>query len=272
MSDVIAAALVDALGRRVALRPLPRRIVSLVPSVTQCLFDLGAGNRVVGRTDYCTEPAEAARLPSVGGPKTVRPDAVARLRPDLVVADVEENDREQVEELTGRGIRVFAAFPRSLEDAARFLEDTATLLGLPAAGREHAGRLRRVPPPPRGNVRAACLVWRDPWMTATAQTLPGALLAAAGAENVFAEGPGRYPVVGAEELAAARPRAVLLPSEPYPFGEGHRVEIESLVPGAAALLVPGEWLTWYGCRMPEAIEGLRGVLAPLRDPVGPHLA
>ncbi len=263
-------AVVDAVGRTVACRPVPRRIVSLVPSVTQCLFDLGAGDRVVGRTDYCTSPPRAVGAPAVGGPKTVRPEAVARLLPDLVLADVDENDREQVEELVAAGIRVYAAFPRRIEDVAAFLEDLDVLLDVGGLARAHAAQLRSVPPPDPRRVRVACLIWRDPWMTVTGETLPGALLEAAGAENVFALAPGRYPTVDPARLAAARPQAVLLPSEPYPFGERHREEVEALLPGAVALTAPGEWITWYGCRMPEAIEGLRRLLDPLRGRVGPH--
>ncbi len=263
-------AVVDALGRTVACRPPPRRIVSLVPSVTQCLFDLGAGDRVVGRTDYCTAPHRALGVPTVGGPKTVDAEGVARLLPDLVLADVEENDREQVEDVIARGIRVYAAFPRRIEDVAAFLEDLAVLLDVGGLARGHAARLRSVPPPDPRRVRAACLIWRDPWMTVTGETLPGALLEAAGAENVFARSPGRYPTLEPARLAAAKPRAVLLPSEPYPFGAQHREEVEALVPGAVALTAPGEWVTWYGCRVAEAIEGLRRMLDPFRSRVGPH--
>ena len=261
---------VDALGRTVACRPAPRRIVSLVPSVTQCLFDLGAGRRVVGRTDYCTAPHRAVRVPPVGGPKSVDPEAVARLLPDLVLADVEENDREQVEDVIARGIRVYASFPRRIEDVAAFLEDLAVLLDVGGLARQHAERLRSVPPPDPRRVRVACLIWRDPWMTVTGETLPGALLEAGGAENVFAQAPGRYPTVDTVQLAAANPQVVFLPSDPYPFGEQHREEVEALVPGAVALTAPGEWLTWYGCRVPEAIEGLRGMLDPFRGRVAPH--
>jgi len=257
----------DDLGREVALDPVPRRIVSLVPSVTECLFDLRAGARVVGRTAYCIAPADQVRdLPSVGGPKTVDPTAVAALAPDLVLANAEENDRDQVEALVARGLRVHVAFPRTLEGAARFLEGLGLLLCLDVRASGAAAELRAaagtVPAPP---VRAACLIWKGPYRAAGGDTLTSALLAAAGGENVLAEAPGRYPEIDLAALAADRPGVVLLPSEPYPFGERDRREVERAVPGAVALRCPGEWLTWYGCRMAAAVEDLRRLLAPHRS-------
>jgi rSAM/selenodomain-associated transferase 1 len=259
--------LVDALGRTVALEPVPRRIVSLVPSVTECLFDLGAEDRVVGRTEFCISPAgRVEALPSVGGPKTVDVAAAAALAPDLVLANIEENDREQVEALAALGVRVHVSFPRALEDAARFLEAVGSLVRAQETAARCAADLRAAAGlVPRPSVRTACLIWKGPYLTASADTLTSAILTAAGAENVFAGRPGRYPEVSAGDLAAARPRVVLLPSEPYGFGDADARQVEKAVPGAAAVLCPGEWVTWYGCRMPDALAGLRRLLAPYRD-------
>jgi len=256
----------DDLEREVPLDPAPRRVLSLVPSVTECLFDLGAGDRVVGKTDYCISPADRVdRLPSVGGPKTVDPAAVESLAPDLVLANAEENDRAQVEALMARGLRVHVAFPRTLEDAARFLEGLGRLLGLEERAAGPAAEVRAASgTPPVPAIRAACLVWKDPYLAAGGDTLTSALLAAAGAENVLAGTPGRYPEIALGTLAAARPGVILLPSEPYPFGERERVEVARAVPGAIVLCCPGEWLTWYGCRMGTAVEELRRLLAPHR--------
>jgi iron complex transport system substrate-binding protein len=251
--------LIDALGRRIPLDPEPRRILSLVPSVTECLFDLGVGRRVVGRTAFCISPPEqVGAVAAVGGPKTVDQEAAARLRPDLVLANAEENDRKQVEALIARGLRVHVAFPRTIEQAARFLEDLGELVRVGSAADRLAGELRAVAAcGPGTRTPAACLVWKNPYITVNSDTLTSALLETAGAENVFAGLPVRYPAVSASELAAARPRIVLLPSEPYPFGGKDADELQRQVPGAAPVLVQGEWLTWYGSRMPEAIESLR---------------
>jgi ABC-type Fe3+-hydroxamate transport system substrate-binding protein len=260
------ALLTDALGREVPLAPPPRRILSLVPSVTEALFDLGAGERVVGRTDYCIAPeGRVERLPSVGGPKTVDVAAAAALAPDLVLANAEENDRAQVEALAARGLRVHVAFPRTLGEAAGFLEDLGLLLGSEEAAGACARRLRaedaRAPVAP---VPVTCLIWKEPYLTASGATFTSAVLAAAGGVNVFGDREGRYPAVTLEALAAARPRVVLLPSEPYEFGARDVGEVEAAVPGAAALLCPGEWVTWYGCRVAEAVRELRRLLDPYR--------
>jgi ABC-type Fe3+-hydroxamate transport system substrate-binding protein len=261
------AHLIDALGRPVPTEPSAERILSLIPSVTECLFDLEVGQRVVGRTDYCISPADAVRgLPSVGGPKSVDPDAVARLAPDLVLANAEENDRRQVEALIEAGFRVHVALPRTLGDAARFLDDLGTLVRAEALSARLALELRQVAAgPPRPPVPTACLIWKGPFMTANADTLTSAILAAGGARNVFAELPNRYPEITQAELAGARPRLVLLPTEPYEFTESDAGEIEALVPGATTAVVQGEWVTWYGSRMVEAIEGLRRLIDPFRQ-------
>ncbi len=250
------------------MNPSPaRRIVSLVPSVTECLFDLGVGDRVVGRTDYCVSPPEALAVPTVGGPKTVDPGRVDHLDPDLVLANREENDRSQVEALSRPGRRVHVAFPRTVAEVAAFLEELGPLVGRTLEARAEAERLRRalgqVPEPA---VPVVCLVWKNPYLTVTGDTLTSSLVEAAGGANRFADRTGRYPPVTASEIAAVRPRVVLLPTDPYPFTAADAGELEAAVPGCRVVVVQGEWLTWYGCRVPEALAGLRRVLAPFRGP------
>jgi ABC-type Fe3+-hydroxamate transport system substrate-binding protein len=259
--------ILDDLGRRVPLDPPPSRILSLVPSVTELLFDLGAGPLTVGRTEYCISPGQACSLPSVGGPKTIRLERVGELRPDLVLANAEENRREQVEELIARGYRVHVAFPRTLRQAAAFLRALGRLLRLEAeveaASRELEEALSGASGP---SLRCACLVWKDPYIGASGDTLVSAVLEAAGAENVLAGAGERYPRVTTFELAGARPEVLLLPSEPYPFGPEDAAELAELLPEARSLLIPGEWVTWYGSRMAAAVRSLREVLDAYRRP------
>jgi ABC-type Fe3+-hydroxamate transport system substrate-binding protein len=115
-------------------------------------------------------------------------------------------------------------------------------------------------------LRCVCLVWKHPYIAASGDTLVSAVLAAAGAENVVPFAAERYPRVSVEELGAAAPDVVVLPSEPYPFSEADAAELRALLPRAAVLLVPGEWVTWYGSRMAAAIGSLRQALGPLRRP------
>ncbi|NTU59776.1 MAG: ABC transporter substrate-binding protein, partial [Deltaproteobacteria bacterium] len=261
------AAVTDALGRAVALAPTPSRVVSLVPSVTECLFDAGLGARVAGRTDFCVSPPEAAGVPTVGGPKTVDVEALLRLGPDLVLANAEENDRAQVEALAASGVRVHVAFPKTLPQTAALLRDLGALLHAEAPFEGFARGLERAAQRPPGlrPVRCACLVWKDPLMTASGDTLTSALVEAGGGENVFATaGEFRYPAVSPGALAAAAPRVILLPSDPYDFTADDARELEALVPGATALRIPGAWVTWYGSRMEAAVRGLRRALDPFR--------
>jgi len=261
----------DALGRRVALVPEPRRIVALVPSVTRCLFDLGVGDRVVGRTEYCIEPlGEVDVLPTVGGPKTVDLARLLALEPDLVLADAEENQRDQVTALEAQGLRVYVALPRNLPLVATFLRDLGTLVARPAAGRWADELPTPNAPTPHPPVPVACLVWKDPYMAAAPDTLPHALLTAAGGRNTVAQHAGRrYPEITAAALARGRPRVLLLPDDPYPFSAADAAQLEASVPGASALSIPGHWVSWYGSRMLEALHGLTACLDPYRRAAAP---
>jgi ABC-type Fe3+-hydroxamate transport system substrate-binding protein len=249
----------DALGRPVTLPERVDRVVSLVPSLTEWLVAAGIGERLVGVTDWCAEPAEVtARLPKVRGTKNPNLAAIRELRPDLVVANAEENRRLDVERLQAAGLAVYVTSPVTVAGAVRELEALAGAVGgLPAAGRIHA-RLRaalqeaeRRPPGP--GRRYACAVWRDPWMWVGDGTYAADLLRLAGGVSVVAA--PRYPRLEPEAVVALGPEVVLLPSEPYPFGpdDAERVAAWS---GARAELVDGRALTWYGPRIPAALASV----------------
>ncbi len=234
--------------------------------MTRCLFDLGVGGWVVGRTDYCTAPqGKVETLPRVGGPKTVSVERVLDLAPDLVLADAEENQRDQVAELEQRGLRVYVALPRNLELVAGFLRDLAALLRRPQAALWADELIGASASPPVPTVSVACLVWKAPYIAAAPDTLPHAVLTAAGGRNVVApQADRRYPEITEADLARARPRVILLPDDPYPFSAADAAELEAAVPGATALRISGEWVSWYGSRMVDALQGLTYSLAPYR--------
>src|SRR5262249_4252770 len=203
------APVVDATGTAVALRAAPRRIVSLVPSLTETLFALGLGDAMAGCTIFCTEPAEGvARLTRVGGEKNPGLDVIRDLGTDLVVANVEENVREHIETLRGWGIAVYVAYPRTVADGVRLIADLGRLTGAAAAGESIATGLaaglerRRVEPALRS--RVFCPIWRRPYMTINGDTYISDMLRVCGGDNVFREWPGRYPEVTLEDVAAAR--------------------------------------------------------------------
>jgi ABC-type Fe3+-hydroxamate transport system substrate-binding protein len=259
----MARSVVDALGRQVVLPERVGRVVSLVPSLTEWLVAAGAGERLVGVTDWCAEPAEVTgRLPKVRGTKNPDLAAVRALRPDLVVANEEENRRIDVERLQAAGVAVYVTSPVTVEGAVEELRALAAAVGgLPEAARIDADLRAALRAPerraPAGGVRYACAVWRDPWMWVGEGTYAADLLRLAGGAPVVAA--ARYPKLDPEEVTALGPELVLLPSEPYPFGPDDALEVAAWS-GARARLVDGRALTWYGPRIPAALASLAALL------------
>jgi ABC-type Fe3+-hydroxamate transport system substrate-binding protein len=255
----------------------PRRIVSLVPSLTEALFALGLGERVVGVTEWCVHPADAvAPLAKVGGTKNPDLAAIRALRPDLVLANQEENRKRDVEKLEQAGVQVWVTYPRTVREGAALLAEIAEL-GASTEARE------RVVAPVLGAVAGAeaalessraagtaparvfCPIWRDPWMAVGAPTYADDLIRLCGGTNVFADHAGRrYPRITLAEIEAAQPEVVLLPDEPYAFSARDRSELARLsIPAAASgriHLIDGTFVSWYGPRILRAIELLRRLL------------
>jgi ABC-type Fe3+-hydroxamate transport system substrate-binding protein len=242
-----------------------RRVVSLVPSDTFNLFHLGAGERLVGRTRYCVEPAaEVARIPEVGGTKDADVDAIVALAPDLVLANQEENTHGDIEKLEAAGLVVLVSFPRRVAEGLAHLARLARVLGFdrdPVAGIRakqaisEGYRLLREAQEKRAGVRplrAFMPIWADPLMTANRDTFLSDALDLAGAVNVFADRERRYPLaadlgltpalppnrtqdrdtryprVTPDEVRAHAPEIVLLPDEPHPFSEADAQRIRDL--------------------------------------------
>ena len=251
----------------------PQRIVSLVPSLTEALFALGLGARVVGVTDWCVHPAESVgRLPKVGGTKTPDLAAIRALTPDLVIANHEENRRTDIESLERAGLRVWVTYPRTVRDGAELL---AELAGLGA----HPDKVATVVEPVRAAVaraedapvavpvRVFCPIWRDPWMVPGPDTYIDDLIRLCGGRSPFAATEARrYPRLELEAVVAAAPEVILLPDEPYSFGPRDAHELAQLPMPAASTgrihLIDGTLVSWYGPRIREAVELLRGLFTP----------
>ncbi len=241
-------------------RLFPRRMVSLVPSLTEALFAFGASERVVGCTRYCTHPPEGvAPLTKVGGTRKFSMARVLELEPDLVVAVKEENDREQVEELKLAGVPVFVGEPESVASAVSLLRELGEVAGAPEAVPIVEGIERvylELSAGQRARRRVFAPIWKDPYMTVGGDTYAHDVLAVCGGDNVFGER-RRYPEVSVEEIEAASPEVILLPDEPYEFSEEDRAEMLGLDTPASregrVYLVDGKTLTWYGTRMAESL-------------------
>lgn len=265
-----------------------------MPSTTESLFDLGIGLRVVGITDYCIHPAEAVKsLPRVGGPKNPRIEDILSLQPDLVLANWEENNRRTIEQLEINKIPVWVTFPQTIKETLEFLWALASLFHSRTAPEqlkslESGINWARAAASSRPEVKYFCPIWfersRDSqgwFMTFNHQTYCHDLLSVFGGKNSFAdrvrryplaadlgalpgEDPGerdtRYPRVSFQEVMAADPELILLPDEPFAFGEAERREIISLFDGCQAVktgkvfLVEGGLITWHGTRLGKALQ------------------
>jgi ABC-type Fe3+-hydroxamate transport system substrate-binding protein len=244
----------DDLGTVLALAGPPRRVVSLVPSLTEAVAVTVPGV-LVGATDWCVHPADLA-VTRVGGSKYPSVGAVRELRPDLVLANVEENRREDIEALRTHGVPVWVTYPRTLGAA---LDSLARLLAVLGGGRPGWLREARTiwaapePVPVRAR-RAVVPVWRKPWVVLGAGTFAGDLLRRLGVRHLFAAAARRYPRPRLDQILVRRPDLVVLPDEPYPFTDSDGPEA---FPGVPCALVSGRHLTWYGPSLVEA----RAVLA-----------
>lgn len=250
----------------------PRRVVSLVPSVTESLFDLNLGGRVVAITDYCVYPEKGvAGLPRIGGTKNPDVGRIIELAPDLVIANYEENRAEDVKHLQDAGIPVWVTFPRTVSEAINLLwnimhtfDETAmvprirlieqTMDWVWGVSKTHEDNPTRVFVP----------VWYEPLMTLNADTYIHDLLWVCGGLNVFADHEHRYPHVTLEEVVEAQPDVILLPNEP--FTEAHIPAFSRLeVPAARnnrIHLVDGSLVTWHGTRLAHALNTLPALLIP----------
>ena len=258
--------LIDALGcehQRFAGVP---RIVSLVPSLTELICDLGLGDCLVGRTGFCVHPREMLRqVPKVGGTKDIKLDVVRRLAPTHLIADIDENRRDAVEAIMEFVPQVVVVHPRTVDDNlglyallggvfGRDAEAARLVAGFSRAREDLAMVAATLP-------REVVLypIWREPWMTVRRDTYIAAMLAAAGWDTLPAEAPLRFPEFTWDAPWLADVRRVLLPSEPYAFTAHDEAEIGTLAQRPVTR-VDGEMVSWYGSR---AIAGMR-YLAELR--------
>jgi ABC-type Fe3+-hydroxamate transport system substrate-binding protein len=257
---------VDALGREHQPYEGVPRIVSLVPSLTELICDLGLADRLVGRTGFCVHPREVLRnVPKVGGTKDVKLDVVRKLAPTHLIADIDENRRDAVEAIMEFVPQVVVVHPQTVDDnlalyallGGIFRRDAeaARLAAEFAAARQELAALTATLP------REAVLypIWREPWMTVRRDTYIAAMLGAAGWDTLPAEATTRFPEFTWDAPWLAGISRVLLPSEPYAFTDRDMAEVGTLAQRPVTR-IDGEMVSWYGSR---AIAGLR-YLAELR--------
>jgi ABC-type Fe3+-hydroxamate transport system substrate-binding protein len=244
----------DQTGSTISLQAIPKRIVSLVPSQTELLSDLGLEEEVIGITKFCIHPNAWFRNKTrVGGTKTVSTSMVRQLQPDLVIANKEENVKEQVEALALE-FPVWTSDINTLDQALDMVRSIGMITGRQQAA-ENIGQLIdeafNALSHDGEHIPAAYLIWKDPYMTAGGDTFIHDMLDRAGFRNIFAD-ERRYPAITIEQLKDAGCKLVLLSSEPFPFGPKHLHELQQQLPGKKILLADGEMFSWYGSRLLQA--------------------
>lgn len=253
--------LVDDLGDPRGCAGPPRRVVSLVPSLTEAVASC-APDLLVGATDFCVHPSTLA-VARVGGSKYPDVSRVLAQRPDLVLANVEENRREDVDALRKAGVAVWVTYPRTVEAALDSLRRIFGALDLPAPSWLAAAESTwSSPPSHRYAQRAVIPVWRRPWVVLGRDTFAGDVLRRVGVVNAYDGASERYPRPSLTALLGVAPDLVVLPDEPYPFAADDGPES---FPGVPCALVSGRHLTWYGPSLAQARDVIeRQLSTPLR--------
>lgn len=252
------ANIIDALQRTISIDQPPRRVISLIPSITEALFDLGLGDAVAGVTIFCSHPEESVQLkPKVGGQKNPDFEKIRALNPDLIIANVEENKPEHIEELC-RLYPVFVTYPRKFIDTKKLLEDIGTIFNKDVQAYVHSiendfAELQRAH---LMKLKTLYLIWRQPWMSVNRDTFIHDVLQLHGMENVCADATDRYPTITMETIERLDPDVIILPDEPFRFREKHLKDFAHLSVGAVQrqqiFLIDGTYFCWYGTRTARA--------------------
>lgn len=236
------------------MNPNPLRIISLVPSITELLYDLGLREEVVGITKFCVHPTEWFRTKErIGGTKTLNLNKIIELKPDLILANKEENVKEQVYELSNH-CHVYTSDVKDVKDALHMIQDIGQLCGKKSEALhliETFQQQRNFFSPQK--IRTAIyLIWQKPYMAAGVDTLIHSMMEMAGFQNVIRE--NRYPEITMGEIQRLQPDYLLLSSEPFPFKQKHVEELALLCPYTKPICVDGEIFSWYGSRMLKSFD------------------
>lgn len=256
----------DQLGNNILLEKEPVRIVSLVPSQTELLYDLGLGDRVVGITKFCIHPNEWFRSKDrIGGTKDVDIEKVIQLKPDLIIGNKEENTKEDIEALR-KIAPVYMSDIYDLKDSLEMISQVAEICNVKSKGIEITDQIRanfKSIVPFRNQPKVAYLIWKDPFMGVGSNTFIDAVLTEhMGMNNVLGD-QERYPELDLNNLPDLD--YVFLSTEPYPFKEKHFPEIQDYFPKAKIVLVDGEYFTWYGSRLVNTPKYLKALMDTLID-------
>lgn len=245
----------DHLNRTITINFPPKRIVSLVPSQTELLYDLGLENELIGITRFCIHPKEIFDTKTkVGGTKNYSLDKIRALKPDLIIANKEENHKESLEALA-REFPVWISDIFNLSDSIKMIIDIGKICNKEEKAKQIATKIQQNFSElklSKSTQKAVYLIWKEPFMTVNKNTFIDDMMKYAGFENVFSEEESRYPEISLEQIQTRKPDYILLSTEPYPFKEKHLAFFEENFPNSKVKIVDGEMFSWYGSRLMQA--------------------
>lgn len=246
---------IDQIGHEVELIAVPQKIISVVPSQTELLFDLGLNEEVRGITKFCIHPNNWYKSKErVGGTKTLNIEKIKELQPDLIIANKEENTKEQIEQLQ----KLFPVWTSNISNLTEGLEmilEVGKITGKQTKAEQLTQLIKKEFKKLESiNHKKSCLylIWRNPYMSVGKSTFINDIIQRAGFLNVLTHFDENYPIISEHELKELNPDYVLLSSEPYPFKEKHVNEINDLLPKTKVVLVDGEMFSWYGSRLTKS--------------------
>ena len=229
-----------------------KRIISLVPSITETLFYLGLGNNIVGVTNWCKYPEhEIKQITKIGGVKGFDKDIISELKPDIIFAVKEENDKEEIKSVA-REYNVFVATVENFEDSTKLINDIGLLTKTSSKAKYLSSQIEREfnNIPDFEGKTCAYFVWNKPMMVVGANTFIDSVLQKCNFNNVFS-GENSYPIVEFKDITLKNPEVIFLCSEPFEFKEKHRVEYQTKFPSSKIILINAEMFTWYGSHLLE---------------------
>lgn len=229
------------------------RIVSLVPSQTELLFDLGLYNAIVGITKFCVHPAELRKTKAIiGGTKKLHIEKIKALNPDLIIANKEENTKEEIG-LLAENFPVWVTDIETLKDAFNMIKEMGELTGTQPRAAEIIRQVRNNFTQINSieGINTCYLIWQDPFMTVGKDTFVNDMMQHCGFKNIFRD-KKRYPIITIEDIKERNCELVLLASEPYPFKQKHLEQLKARLPAVKILLADGEFFSWYGSRLLQA--------------------
>jgi len=241
--------LIDQIGHKIQLETTAKRIISVVPSQTELLFDLGLDDEVVGITKFCIHPQEWFKSKNrVGGTKTLKFDKIKALNPDLIFANKEENTQSEIEFLQ-KHYNVYTSDIQTLNEAYQMMSDVGVMTGRDEKSKKIINQIKdNFETLPQFNKTVLYLIWRNPYMAVGQNTFINHLLEKIGLTNVIKGADSRYIEISDKEISQLNPEYILLSSEPYPFKQKHISEIGKQTK-SKSILVDGEIFSWYGSRL-----------------------